>query len=109
MLDEVQNRRRPVVVRLDEVCARPVDWLWEGWLARGKFHLMEGWPGLGKTTLLIDLMARLTTGQALPGDTAGRPPLNVGLLTAEDDLGDTVSVALCLQTNTPGCKSRRGS
>ena len=30
-----------------------VGWLWEGWLARGKVHLLAGSPGTGKTTIAV--------------------------------------------------------
>jgi hypothetical protein len=71
---------------------RPVrlDWLWRGYLARGKLALLEGDPEMGKSLLTIDLMARLSRGGPLPDETAlPRPGVSV-LLSAEDDLGDTV-------------------
>ena len=32
-----------------------VDWLWRNWLALGKFHLLAGAPGQGKTTIASQL------------------------------------------------------
>ena len=29
----------------------PIDWLWGGWLAAGKLHILAGAPGTGKTAL----------------------------------------------------------
>jgi predicted ATPase len=34
---------------------KKINWLWRGWLARGKFHLLAGSKGAGKSTLLLRL------------------------------------------------------
>ena len=39
--------------------AEPVDWLWRGWLARGKLHIIGGQPGAGQDDAR-DAMARRT-------------------------------------------------
>ena len=77
------------VVRLGQVDAEPVHWLSPGRLAAGKITVLDGDPGLGKSTLLCEWAARITRGQALPG---GRPgaPRDVIILSAEDDLRDTI-------------------
>ena len=64
-------------------------WLSPGRLAAGKLTLLDGDPGLGKSTLLCEFAARLTRGEALPGGHSG-PPRGVILLSAEDDLVDTI-------------------
>ena len=56
----------------------------------GKLTIVEGDPGLGKSTMLLEIAARLTCGEpAFPGD-PGTMPAHVIVLTAEDGLGDTV-------------------
>jgi putative DNA primase/helicase len=77
------------VVRLGQVEAEPVQWLSPGRLAAGKITVLDGDPGLGKSTLLCEFAARITRGQALPG---GKPadPRDVIILSAEDDLYDTI-------------------
>jgi putative DNA primase/helicase len=67
-----------------------IDWLWEGFLARGKFGLWEGDPGVGKTFALLAVGAAITRGWALPGMDIPTEPGNVMLLTLEDDLADTI-------------------
>jgi hypothetical protein len=66
-----------------------VQWLSPGRLAAGKITVLDGDPGLGKSTLLCEWAARITRGQALPG---GEPaaPRDVIILSAEDDLHDTI-------------------
>ncbi len=81
---------RPVLRRLAEVDPTPVDWLWYGYLARRKLHVLDGDPGLGKTTVSLDLAARVTTGAAWPDGQPGQEPGGVVIMTTEDELGDTI-------------------
>src|SRR5215469_15556842 len=41
------------LIRGDQVAPEPVSWLWAGWLAAGKLHILAGPPGTGKTTLAL--------------------------------------------------------
>lgn len=77
------------LVRLDKVAAEPVRWLSPGRLAAGKLTLLEGDPGLGKSTLLCEFAARVTRGHPLP-DGEPSTPRAVLILSAEDDLHDTI-------------------
>ncbi len=67
----------------------PIRWLWPGWLARGKLHVLAGAPGTGKTTLAVELAACITSGRALP---SGWKPErgNVLIWSGEDDPKDTL-------------------
>jgi hypothetical protein len=78
------------LVRLADVRPERIDWLWPGYLARGKLHVIDGDPGLGKSTLTTDLAARVTTGTSWPDGQPGCPPGGVVLLSAEDGLADTI-------------------
>jgi putative DNA primase/helicase len=73
-----------------DVMPESVDWLWEGFLARGKFGLWEGDPGIGKTFALLAAGTAITRGWKLPGMDTAPEPSNVMLLTLEDDLADTI-------------------
>ncbi len=76
-------------VLLHDVQLERLNWLSRGRLAHGKITLLEGDPGLGKSTMLADWIARVTTGAALP-DGEAVAPAGVVLLSAEDGLGDTI-------------------
>ena len=69
-----------------------VTWVWDGRLPRGKFVLLQGDPGLGKSLVSTDLAACVSTGRAMPGEPPGtvHEPRNVVLLVNEDDLASTI-------------------
>jgi putative DNA primase/helicase len=68
---------------------RAVDWLWDGWLPAGKLTLLGGPKGACKTTIAIDLEARLTSGQPWSDGTKA-PRGDVLIWSGEDDLDDTL-------------------
>lgn len=73
---------------LTEFDSRPIEWLWPAWLPRGVVTLMDGNPGVSKSTLVADLVARITTGTPWPdGAPATTPPGRVMWITTEDDPG----------------------
>jgi hypothetical protein len=77
-----------------ELCCdvRPttLDWFWPLYLPRGTIAILDGDPGMGKSLLTIDLIARLSRGGPLPdGSPVPRPCTSV-LLSAEDDPADTI-------------------
>ncbi len=82
----------PVVRRLADIEPRPISWIWPNYLPLGKITLIEGDPGQGKSLVLTDLVARITTGRMMPdgsiGDLGG--PVNALILASEDDASDTL-------------------
>jgi len=56
----------------------------------GKLNIVEGDPKTGKSTLVLDLVARVTTGSPMPDGAPLAGPAAVVLMTAEDGLADTV-------------------
>jgi hypothetical protein len=77
-------------VLLSEVRPEAVDWLWYPRLPRAKLVLLTGAPDEGKTTVALDLAARVSRGAAMPGGIGARPPAGVVVLSAEDGLADTI-------------------
>lgn len=67
----------------------PTRWLWPGWLARGKLHVVAGAPGSGKTTISLAIASAITRGAALP---SGWCPERGSVLiwSGEDDPADTL-------------------
>ena len=81
------------VVRLSDVQAEKVQWLWYPYIPLGKLTLLEGDPGLGKSWLTLALAASVSTGAGLPG-TDKLKPATALLLSAEDGLADTIKPRL---------------
>ena len=66
-----------------------VRWLWEGFLARGKLHVLAGAPGTGKTMIALALAATVSSGGHWPDGTRCEPGFVV-IWSAEDDIADTL-------------------
>lgn len=76
----------PVVTNMAAVAdADGVRWLWPHRIAFGQLTLLQGEPGVGKTWLTLDVIARISTHRELPG---GAPrldrPLNAVVMANED-------------------------
>lgn len=53
-----------------------VEWVWRQRIAAGMLNVLDGDPGLGKSTIMADLAARITRGSALPDEDV--PPSSAG-------------------------------
>jgi hypothetical protein len=89
----VRNASHVELVDASTVKVEPIRWLWPGWLARGKFHLLAGAPGTGKTTIAMHLAACVSTGRALPSGFCPQRG-NVLIWSGEDDIADTLAPRL---------------
>jgi len=79
----------PIIVNLADVEPKNVDWLWPGWLVGGNLNLLIGDPGVGKSSVALDLASRISKGEALPDGSKGKKG-HVIILSAEDDLACTI-------------------
>lgn len=102
MLPEIENTDAPPhtseetgvdLVRGDMIKPGVIRWLWGGWLARGKMHIIGGSPGTGKTTICLSLAALLSSGGHWPDDTLCTPR-KVVIWSGEDDPNDTLAPRL---------------
>lgn len=89
-----QLERQPIhtieLMRGDNVTIEPVRWLWPGWLARGKLHVIAGAPGTGKTMLAIALASVVTRGGTFP-DGSRCLPGSIAMWSGEDAVSDTLA------------------
>ena len=77
------------LVRATALKPEPVRWLWPGWLALGKLHILAGAPGTGKTTCALAMAATVTNGGHWPDGTKS-PAGDVLVWSGEDDPADTL-------------------
>lgn len=89
------------LITMEEIQAEKVEWLLYPFIPYGKVTIIQGDPGEGKTTMVLQLIARLTRGEAIfPEEEtenqaeSERTPITVLYQTAEDGLGDTIKPRL---------------
>jgi putative DNA primase/helicase len=85
-----KNPTALVTTRASEIMPESVSWLWPGRLPLGKVVVLDGDPGVGKSTITMDIAARISTGAPFPGCEETRAARNVLLMSAEDGAADTV-------------------
>ncbi len=85
----VDAKVAPNYVTMSDVEAEFVDWLWEGYIPKGKVIICDGDPGMGKSTLTTDWAARISTGTPWPDQSPCKTG-DVVICSAEDGLADTI-------------------
>ncbi len=97
-LEELERRQKSAaasaqveveIVRGDSVQIEPIDWLFPGWLAAGKLHLLAGQAGTGKTSIALAFAAIISTGRPFPDGTAATAGGTL-IWSGEDDLADSI-------------------
>lgn len=82
------------MIKMSDIEAQEIEWLWYPYIAYGKLAIVQGDPGDGKTMLILNLAAKLTKGEGLDENMKVMEPMNVIYQTAEDGLADTVKPRL---------------
>jgi predicted ATP-dependent serine protease len=82
------------MIKMSEVQSQEVEWLWYPFIPYGKLTIIQGDPGDGKTTLVLNIAAKLSKGEGLDSEMKLQEPVNVIYQTAEDGLSDTVKPRL---------------
>ena len=78
------------IVRLSEVEAKPIRWLWPNFIPKGKLSLIVGHPGQGKSTLTAEIAAIVSRGEPWPVSGVKADIGEVIFLSSEDDIHDTI-------------------
>ena len=89
-----ENKTELKMIKMSDVQSQTVDWLWYPFIPYGKLTIIQGDPGDGKTTLVLNIAARLSKGEGLDNDMKVTEPVNIIYQTAEDGLADTVKPRL---------------
>lgn len=76
------------------ITSAEVSWLWYPYIPYGKLTVLQGDPGEGKSTLILNVAALLTKGKPMPDGFKGSGPHKVLYQCAEDDLADTIKPRL---------------
>jgi len=104
ILENRRNEPNLKLINMEQVEIEKIDWLLYPFIPFGKVTIVQGDPGEGRTTMVLQVIAKLTKGEAvLPSDsdesaleekTMVLEPVNVIYQTAEDGLGDTIKPRL---------------
>lgn len=77
-------------VLASDVTTAKVQWLWRKWIPLGKITIFDGNPDVGKSTVMTDIMARLSRGDIMPDGSPGIDAAGSVYWTVEDDADDTI-------------------
>ena len=103
-MDNRRNESNLKLINMEQVEIEKIDWLLYPFIPFGKVTIVQGDPGEGKTTMVLQIIAKLTKGEAVLPSGSDEPaleektmdlePVNVIYQTAEDGLGDTIKPRL---------------
>ena len=82
------------MIKMSEIQSQEIDWLWYPFIPYGKLTIVQGDPGDGKTTMVLNIAAKLSKGEGLEENMQVPEPMNIIYQTAEDGLADTVKPRL---------------
>lgn len=77
-----------------DIQSKPVQWLWRPYIPVGKVTLLQGDPNDGKSTMMMNIVAELSRGGAMPDGTALGRPQKIIYQCSEDDAADTIKPRL---------------
>ena len=82
------------IIKMSDVHSQEIEWLWYPFIPFGKLTIVQGDPGDGKTTMVLNIAAKLSKGEGLEEQMKIAEPMNIIYQTAEDGLADTVKPSL---------------
>jgi putative DNA primase/helicase len=77
------------LVSIADVEPKAVEWIWPGYLAKGKLTLLGGDPDLGKSLVCIDAAATLSKGKYWPSGPRAQTGATI-FICSEDGIADTI-------------------
>jgi len=84
----------PEVEYYSHVKPKEVDWLWYPYIPYGKITLLQGDPGDGKSTFMLNIAASVSTGGSFPDGTKAKITHPVIYQCSEDGVADTIKPRL---------------
>lgn len=89
-----ENKTELKLIHMSEIESEEVSWLWYPFIPYGKLTIVQGDPGDGKTTFVLNVAAKLSKGEAIDEAMKCGEPIHIIYQTAEDGLADTVKPRL---------------
>ena len=89
-----ETRTELQMIKMSEIQSQEVAWLWYPFIPYGKLTIVQGDPGDGKTTFVLNIAAKLSKGEGIDSEMKLAEPLTAIYQSAEDGLADTVKPRL---------------
>lgn len=89
VLNSALNNTQVRLTKASDIPIGRIQWVWEGWLAQGKFHVLAGVPEAGKTQIALDIASRISRGDQMPDGSPGIEGSTI-IWSGEDDASDTL-------------------
>ena len=89
-----ETRTELQMIKMSEIQSQEVAWLWYPFIPYGKLTIVQGDPGDGKTTLVLNIAAKLSKGEGIDSEMKLTESLAVIYQSVEDGLADTVKPRL---------------
>jgi hypothetical protein len=86
----IAPKRGVTLISCASIEAKPVIWLWDGFIAKGKLTLLAGAGGTGKSTIAFNFAGIVSNGGCWPDGSRCVEPANVLIWSSEDDPADTI-------------------
>lgn len=80
-------------ILMSEVQQKEITYLWPPYVPLGEITVIDGDPGTNKSSITLDLAARVSTGQSMPDGTSHKAG-GVVFLAAEDSISKTMPLRL---------------
>jgi len=85
-----------LVKMYSDVRPTSVNWLWYPYIPYGKITILQGDPGDGKSTMMMNIIAAVSTGGLTPDGKKIKEPQTVIYQCSEDGVADTIKPRLLI-------------
>ena len=80
----------PKIINIEDIETKPTKWIWHPFIPSGAITILQGDPGEGKSTLMTQIIARLSRGEAIFDEPQPHEPINIIYQNSEDSLSRTI-------------------
>ena len=88
------NSNQNIFNYYSKVKSKKVEWLWSPYIPSGKLTIIQGDPEEGKSTFILDIIARMTNGSCMPNSSKLNTKYSVVHQCFKDDISDTIKPRL---------------
>ena len=83
-----------ILTSYNDIQTKMVNWLWYPYIAFGKITLLQGDPGDGKSSMMMNIIAAMSKGDKTPDGNDIKEPMRTIYQCSEDSASDTIKPRL---------------